>query len=132
MPPEVVTPLTFHQLMETNVARCRRWHRGYPDDELWTLSDWSNALAGEAGEACNVVKKIRRHETGQLGLLDPPLEDLQAKLAHEIADVILYAFLLAHKAGIDLDLAVREKFNIVSERQDFPERLPMPTPPPAE
>ena len=124
------SPLTFAALMAINVERCQRWHPGFPDDDTWTLSDWSNAMAGEAGEACNVVKKIRRYETGQFGLLDPPEEDLKPMLAHEIADVLLYAFLLAHKAGIDLEQAVREKFNIVSERQDFPERLPVSSPPP--
>lgn len=123
-------PLTFAALMDIDVERCRRWHPGFPDDEKWTLADWSNAMAGEAGEACNVVKKIRRHETGQLGLLDPPKEDLHEQLGEEIADVILYAFLLAAKAGVDLELAVRQKFNVVSDRQEFPEKLPLPTPPP--
>jgi hypothetical protein len=28
------------------------------------LADWSNAMCGEAGEAANVVKKIRWIETG--------------------------------------------------------------------
>ena len=29
----------------------------------WTLADWSNAIAGETGEMCNLIKKIRRGDT---------------------------------------------------------------------
>jgi NTP pyrophosphatase (non-canonical NTP hydrolase) len=45
-------------------------------------------------------------------------------LADELADVFLYLDLLASKCGIDLPAAIVRKFNVVSERQDFPERLP--------
>ena len=44
-------------------------------------------------------------------------------LAHEIADVILYTFLLADHYGVSVERAVIEKFNIVSERQGFSDRL---------
>ena len=44
-------------------------------------------------------------------------------LANEIADVTLYLDLLADHYGIDVEAAIRRKFNIVSERQGFPERL---------
>lgn len=45
------------------------------------------------------------------------------KLADELADVVLYADLLAQKAGIELAGAIRAKFNRVSEAQGFPERI---------
>jgi NTP pyrophosphatase (non-canonical NTP hydrolase) len=115
--------LTFAQVSEVNRSRCLRWHPGFPDDEDWSLADWSNAMAGEAGEACNVVKKIRRHQCGLIGQLDPPLIELRIALAEELADVFLYLDLLASKAGIDLPTIIRAKFNEVSERQGFPERL---------
>jgi NTP pyrophosphatase (non-canonical NTP hydrolase) len=104
-----------------NVRRLARWHS---DSDAWTGADWSNAMAGEAGEACNVVKKLRRHET-HLGTSynTPPRELLIPWLAHEIADTVIYADLLAHHYGIDLAQAIREKFNIVSEAQGFPERI---------
>ena len=35
----------------------------------------------------------------------------------------MYADLLAYQAGIDLEQAIRAKFNRVSEAQGFPERL---------
>jgi len=115
--------LTFERVREANASRTRRWHPGFPDDADWTGADWSNAMCGEAGELANVVKKIRRFECGLNGALDPSNDELMAMLAHECADVFLYMQLLAEFYGIDLPAAIVEKFNIVSERQGFPERL---------
>lgn len=72
----------------------------------------------------NVVKKLRRYECGLKGQLDPAEPELRSMLADEIADVICYVDLLATYYGIDVAAAVTSKFNRVSERQDFPERLP--------
>lgn len=114
-------PLTFAELATVNAKRCKRWHDA--DTEQWSGADWSNAMCGEAGEAANVVKKLRRHETGTASAIDPPEATLRTALGHEIADVILYAFLLADHYGIDVEQAVIEKFNAVSDRQAFPEML---------
>lgn len=120
-------PLTFERLALVNRKRCARWHPGFPnDDDAWTGADWSNAMQGEAGEAGNVVKKLRRAETGLKGKLDPSYEALLDKLAEELADTIAYADLLATYYGIDLAEAVIRKFNAVSEREGFPERLDCP------
>jgi NTP pyrophosphatase (non-canonical NTP hydrolase) len=127
-----IDTLTFSRLREVNIARAKRWHPhfggdfarpNFPRDE-WTGADWSNAMCGEAGEAANVVKKLRRYECGLKGALDPRPDELRAALAEEIADVVTYADLLAAYYGIDVDEAVATKFNKVSERQGFPERLP--------
>lgn len=113
--------LSFAELRRQNVSRRDRWHDGADD---WTGADWSNAMAGEAGEACNIVKKIRRWETGAgTGYNTPGMEFLVPALAEELADVVTYCDLLADKFDIDLGRAVAEKFNRVSEAQDFPERL---------
>jgi NTP pyrophosphatase (non-canonical NTP hydrolase) len=109
-----------------NIARALRWHE---EDSLWTGADWSNAMGGEAGEAMNVVKKIRRHETGIEGRIAsgiPSREELIEMLAAELADTVLYADLLAAYYGIDLGRAVIDKFNLVSAKQGFPERLGIP------
>lgn len=116
-------PLTFQEVIAANVSRAVRWHPGFPDDGDWSIADWSNAMCGEAGELANVVKKIRRYECGLRGELDPPLDGLREQAAEEVADVILYALLVAAKLGIDTPAAVVAKFNKVSERQGFPERL---------
>lgn len=73
----------------------------------WTLADWSNAMCGEAGEAANIVKKIRR------GDID---SELIRKLGDELADLSAYIDLLAFHAGIDLDAAIERKYNQLSER----------------
>jgi len=114
--------LSFATLRAANASRVGRWHGD--DAEPWSLADWSNAMCGEAGEAANVVKKIRRHETRIPSKYNTPDEDvLRASLAEELADVVAYADLLALNADIDLGEAVRAKFNKVSEAQGFPERL---------
>jgi NTP pyrophosphatase (non-canonical NTP hydrolase) len=120
------------ELREKGNSRRDRWHTA--DTEPWTGADWSNAMCGEAGEAANVVKKIRRLETGTGH--HPPIEgiaqdvvddlwkaELIQALGYELADTIAYADLLAQHYGIDLRQAVAEKFNIVSEREGFPERI---------
>jgi NTP pyrophosphatase (non-canonical NTP hydrolase) len=114
--------LTFQDVSTTNRARCERWHPGFPADG-WTGSDWSNAMAGEAGETCNVVKKLRRAEFGKVQAAADNPADLLAKLAMEIGDTFLYLDLLAQFYGLDLARCVVDTFNRVSVREGFPERL---------
>lgn len=113
--------LSFDRLREINTTRCARWHDG---GEPWNIAEWTNAVAGEAGEASNVAKKIRRVETravGRPGELD--VAALEAKLGEELADVVIYCDLTAAERGIDLAEAVRAKFNKTSVEYGFPERL---------
>lgn len=113
--------LTFDQLRAVNVPRCQKWHP--PDSLPWSLADWSNALCGEAGELANVIKKIRRQQTGAVNQGDPSITDLKAMALVELADVVIYADLLADQLGGDLGQAIKAKFNKVSEKYGFPERL---------
>jgi len=116
--------LTFDQLRETNTRRCEAVFHPIND---WSPADWGNAMAGEAGETCNAVKKLRRWEDNTLGY--PTIyEELIAKVADELADTITYADHLAARLGIDLGEAVREKFNRVSERHGSDIKLPPPEP----
>lgn len=103
-----------------NLQRCLRWH---PDGiKSWSLSDWAVALAGEAGELCNVIKKMNRVRDGLVGNKAGEA-DFRTQLKNEIADVYLYLDLICAREGIDLAEAVRDKFNEVSERIGAPERL---------
>lgn len=134
-PAEKETPLftvglTFRNVSDTNLDRAKSWHPGFPDDG-WTGSDWSNAMCGEAGEAANVVKKLRRDEFGIQQAASGPRPALLAKLAMELGDTFLYADLLAQYYGLDLGECVAGTFNRVSEREDLPQRLPVPDPAPA-
>jgi NTP pyrophosphatase (non-canonical NTP hydrolase) len=115
--------LSFDALTEANRARVERWHPGFPFQSDWIGVDWSNAMCGEAGEAANIVKKIRRYDAGLRAVGDPAKAVLVEALAEELADVICYLDLLAQYYEIDLPLAVVDKFNRVSEKQGFPERL---------
>lgn len=116
-----MTDLTFNKVHDVNAIRCARWHE---DSQAWTGADWATALGGECGEALNVVKKIRRVECGMPpGPDDPAVSVLRTMLADELADVFLYLDLLAGYYEIDLPAAVISKFNRVSERQNFPDRL---------
>lgn len=109
-------------LSRINRARCVRWHS---EGEPWGAADWSNALAGEVGELCNVIKKIRRHETGvPQSYNTPPMAELIPMLSDEIADVFLYLDLVADHFGLSLYECIKPKFDRVSAAQDFPERMP--------
>lgn len=113
--------LSLDELRIQNRARAHRWHGD--DAEPWSGADWSNAMCGEAGEAANVVKKLRRIETA-IAQPNPVTQDeLVSMLAGELADVVIYADLVAEHYGLDLADAVRDKFNEVSRRYDFPEKL---------
>lgn len=113
--------LTFDELQAVSVKRCARWHG--PDTERWSGADWSNAMCGEAGEAANAVKKLRRIETGTGAQDQPPVDRLIGMLGDELADVVCYLVLVADHYDIDLGAAIVRKFNAVSEREGFPERL---------
>lgn len=118
---------TFAEVSRINRQRCERWHPGFPDDG-WTGADWSNAMAGEAGETCNVVKKLRRIEFGLSQAAGDQRDDLLAKLATEIGDTFMYLDLLAQHYGLDIARCVVDTFNRVSVREGFPERLPEDVP----
>lgn len=95
-------PLIISELQHANITRSKQ---SFSQCDEWSGMEWGCALAGEAGEACNVLKKMKRDGS-----------DLKGALADELADVICYASLIASKYGIDLSEAVRRKFNEVSDR----------------
>lgn len=118
-----MTSLDLARFSHLNATRADRWHRGFPhNDDGWSGADWSNAMCGEAGEAANVVKKLRRIEFSLEGNRDQSFEDLKAKLAAELADTFTYLDLLATFYHLDLSQAIIDKFNAVSEENGFPER----------
>ena len=124
----------IREISAVNLTRCNRWH---PDGVgSWSLSDWFSALAGETGEmmmaatdlataVCSMGDTVKKLNRARDGLPGNKLseQELRAALRKEIADVYLYLDLLADRADIDLAEAVRDKFNEVSDRNGFPERL---------
>lgn len=89
--------------------------------DSWSLSDWMTALAGELGEAANIVKKLNRVRDGIPGNDKSP-DQLRADLADELADTFIYLDLLAQAAGIDLPDALRSKFDKTSAKIGYPMR----------
>jgi NTP pyrophosphatase (non-canonical NTP hydrolase) len=115
----------FQDISKINRQRAERWHPRFPHDG-WTGADWSNAMCGEAGETANVVKKLRRFDTGVrqvASTTDGDWNELRAKLRMEIGDVYLYLDLLAQFYDMDIEDCIRATFDRVSEREGFPERL---------
>ena len=96
--------LTFREFQKINDERCRiAFH-----PEGWSVAMWCLAIAGEAGELCNLVKKTVRG--------DFTLQSVRQQVLGELADVITYCDLLMTEMGADTGDEVRRKFNVVSER----------------
>ncbi len=118
--------LRFDDLKRANLSRGTRWHKGGLDE--WSVAQWAVAMAGEAGEVCNAVKKLDRIEDGIANLSEPSRqlssrEEAIAAIGAEIADTVIYLDLLAQRLGLDMAEQIIRKFNKTSERYDFPERL---------
>lgn len=116
-PNDRLPQLTYLSLRSANTARQQEWD---PGSQL-TLTYRANELAGEVGEACNVAKKLERERLGIAGS-----RDTVEHLAQELADVVICADLLAMSEGIDLDEAVRTKFNATSEKVGLATRIAEP------
>jgi len=110
--------LTFGDLRTANVTRALRWHPAGLDS--WTASDWLVAVTGELGELASLLKMRNRERDGLVGNKFSPSKE---QIADELADVLIYLDLLAEVLGVDLGEAVVKKFNEVSIRVGFPERL---------
>lgn len=113
--------LTIAALQAAHVARQDEW---CPDQKP-DLSFRGNEMAGEVGEACNVIKKLERERHGWCGSRATIDE-----LGDELADVVHTALLCAITAGItDLEARVIAKFNATSEKNALATRVEAPQSP---
>lgn len=110
--------LSFAKFREANVARCLKWHPG--GLESWSPSDWMTAIVGELGELAGLIKMRNRERDGLPGNKFSPTDEMIGK---EAADVLTYLDLFCAMHGIDLGKAAASKFNEVSERVGFPDRI---------
>lgn len=109
--------INFADLRKANLQRLPEF--GHGDLETgWNVAEWGCAVAGEAGELCNILKKINRQLPG-----DPPIMRLRQMAAKEIADTLMYLDLIAAKLDINLSFVVKEKFNETSEKHNMQTRL---------
>ncbi len=91
------------ELRRANIARDKEWIQ----DQKFSLSFRGNELAGEVGEACNILKKLDREIMGIIGSRSNILE-----LKEELADIIICVDLIC----MDLDISHREVMQMVEEK----------------
>lgn len=77
-----------------------------------------NELAGEVGEACNILKKIDRERLGIVGS-----RAKVEQLIEELADIIICVDLIGMDFDIDIISAVRRKFNKTSDERGLKTKL---------
>ncbi len=81
----------FDDLRSANLNRQQEWDPGdFANNADWRL----NELAGEAGELCNILKKLHRERCGV-----PGSRATAEELADEMADVIICIDLVALTVG---------------------------------
>lgn len=122
-------------LREANAARQKEWDTGgklslsFKGNELagelgetieavLDLLGYSAVIASAGGRASNIVKKLEREQLGIKGS-----RATNQDLANELADIIICADLLALYRDIDLQKAVVDKFNVVSEKMNLKTRM---------
>ena len=117
----------INDLFATNVTRCAHWHpQGLAE---WSALEWAGAMTGEAGEAANAAKKLKRLDGGLQSINegDRHYADQQTAshaVAKEVADTIIYGLLLMARVGVtDPESVIREVFNRKSEEYGFTERI---------
>lgn len=118
--------LTLKQLSEVNLKRAQRWHSGSLD--TWSIQDWLLALCGEVGEAANIGKKLRRLESkyeskNDAGRQIDSYQQAIDELGNELADSLAYLDLCATRCGINLEQVFIKKFNEISNKYGFEEKL---------
>jgi NTP pyrophosphatase (non-canonical NTP hydrolase) len=121
-----MTESTINKLSETNVSRAKRWLGGGLDE--WNPLEWAGAMCGEAGEAANAAKKLKRMEDKICTINEEArhyttLEQAKLEVAKECADTILYALLLIERVGHTPYEILSQVFNKKSEEYGFPERI---------
>lgn len=121
MIPKLKNHATFSYVAETSRARSILWQGA--DLDVWSPADWAMATAGEFGELCNALKKLKRLQEGSERTDRGTEEELLAKVAMEIGDTFIYLDLLCQRMGLDMYTCIANTFNRVSKREGFPHRL---------
>ena len=106
------------ELRIANLLRDKEWN---PNRAL-SLSFRGNELAGETGEACNIIKKLERQTLGLVGS-----KSTKEQLAEELADVIICVDLIAMEFNLNMEQALARKFNKTSTDRGLSVFLEAPT-----
>ena len=114
--------MDMNSFSQVNRTRCESPDGFNHELSSWSLSDWTTAVAGELGEAANVVKKLTRYRDGINGNTETE-QALKKQLGREIADTFIYLDLLAQRAGFRLSDLVMATFDATSAEIDYPVRI---------
>ncbi len=93
------------KISELSIANELRCIESFHPVAEWEPTDWMCAVAGEVGEAANLIKKMKRGEYVNID-----------EIGLELADAVIYIDLLMTRLGLDLEMLLQRKFNIVSDR----------------
>jgi NTP pyrophosphatase (non-canonical NTP hydrolase) len=107
-------------LREKNIQR----QREFDPQSVMTLSYRGNEFAGEAGELCNMIKKIERIRLQLSGTFDRDFDRLVLEARKEAADVLITLDLICADMMIDLEQATRDKFNESTDKFGLKTRMP--------
>lgn len=99
--------LTFKEFQRRNAERSRS---AFPS-QCMTPEFLAVGIAGEAGEMCNIVKKVMRG--------DFTLQSHREEVLDEIADIMTYCDLFMSLMGEDTDHRLQTKFAEVSKRRNY-------------
>lgn len=129
-------PVDLRTLQRMNEARVPAFKKELAD---WSAMEWGCELGEEVGEFMGSVLFLGSALSKVLGAVKKrarvphptlPDTDITGKpvpttdaVASELADVVIVACLLASRLGIDLNNAVRTKWNATSEKVGWKERL---------
>lgn len=114
--------MNLKYIISIMLERALLWHKGGLAE--WSVSDWGVSFGGEAGEVLDAIKKLRRLELGNRGANNPQsIEEAIQDIGEEVVDTFCYGILICLRLGIDFEKALVRKFNAVSQREGFPQRL---------
>lgn len=120
--------LSFETFQIANRTRSKRFFEPASVDS-WSPADTVVGMIGELGEACNVMKKLKRAQLGMVNKnkegrqVDALTDEVRHKLMEEFAGAMLYFDQLAEHFGIDWQEAIEYTYNSKSEELGFPERI---------
>lgn len=109
-----VSSLDFTTLRKANDERQLEWDPNNSCSLLYRATE----LGGETGELLNEIKKYVREQIGLVG----SRTDME-KIRQEGADVVICVDLLFQQLELDLGQAVKDKFNLSSEKNGLKTRI---------
>lgn len=98
-------------LRRKNPERCKAFGHAVKDKSVLF---WATELGGETGELLNWVKKMERGDN---------IPDIKKYIAKEAGDIVVTLDLFCIHQDIDLQAAIVQKFNEVSDRVNSPIKL---------